>query len=252
MKISIELQNLLKDSEIQELLNQYKFEDIYTKILLESNFNASTISELTELCLESGINPLNYMDYVPEFFLSASERVTDFDIPDNVKEIKTRAFNKCYNLKSINIGKNVTTIDNDSFNKCKNLKSINIPDSVTKIKSCAFMDCENLESITLPNTILDIGFSVFEGCYNLKSIIIPDNISIIWDYLFYECGNLTSVTLPRKIREICTQAFYKCTNLTSINYKGTMAQWDNIKCNSSWRESSSIRIIHCIDGDIEL
>ena len=61
---------------------------------------------------------------------------TDVVIPNGVKTIGERAFNRCENLTNVTIPNSVTSIKESAFNWCRNLKNITIPDSVTYIGVC--------------------------------------------------------------------------------------------------------------------
>ena len=48
-------------------------------------------------------------------------KLTEFSVPDNVKEIDDGAFYNCTDLKKITIPEFVTYIGNDVFKNCRNL-----------------------------------------------------------------------------------------------------------------------------------
>lgn len=91
-------------------------------------------------------------------------------------------------------------------------------------------------------------------------IIIPDGVTSIGDYAFDNCISLTSVTIPNSMTSIGDRAFGGCGGLTSITYKGTRADWKNIRKGNGWRDKGSYWkvsvpescIVHCTDGDIGL
>ena len=60
---------------------------------------------------------------------------------------------------------------------------------------------------------------------------------------------LTSVTLPKSIVSIGNSAFANCTALTSFVYRGTKAQWDEVKTGADWRKGTGVGIIYCTDGN---
>jgi len=86
----------------------------------------------------------------------------------------------------------------------------------------------------------------------LTSIIIPDSVTHICKDALSGCFELKSVTLGSGIKVIEMQAFEGDIGLTSINYKGTKSQWASVSLGEEWHEGSSIRVIHCIDGDITI
>ena len=57
------------------------------------------------MLLKSNINPLKYMDNIPDYFLSRITDITHIDIPDNIKYIGQGAFYGCSSLTNIIIPK---------------------------------------------------------------------------------------------------------------------------------------------------
>ena len=84
--------------------------------------------------------------------------IRSVDIPQGVTSIGDSAFARCYQLKTIKLGKNIETIGDDDFVGvidgvffyCTNLSKIIIPEKVKTIERNTFVGCSNLESITLP------------------------------------------------------------------------------------------------------
>ena len=68
----------------------------------------------------------------------------DIIIPDDVKIIDYRAFDRCTSLTGVTFPESVTTIDGLAFMNCTSLTNVKIPDSVTSIDKTAFSDCSNL------------------------------------------------------------------------------------------------------------
>ena len=71
-------------------------------------------------------------------------------------------------------------------------------------------------------------------------------------FAFEHCDSLTNITIPSSVTSISGGAFYKCGLLKTINYKGTKKQWYNIDKEKLWKTHSLVKVIHCIDGDVEL
>ena len=101
MKLPPIVKQFLNKPEIQELLNQYKFKEIYAILIEESShFVKAEVPEFTKLCLVSGINPLNYMDEVPKAFAFNSE-IEEITIPNTIRKINAYAFQRCTHLNHI-------------------------------------------------------------------------------------------------------------------------------------------------------
>lgn len=77
MKISEELLEFLKKDKIQQLIANNEFEKVYEQL----NESAYLTAEFNQLLYASSINPLDYMNKVPNFFLCWSD-INEFTIPD--------------------------------------------------------------------------------------------------------------------------------------------------------------------------
>ena len=216
------LQNLLQANV--ELLNAYYFTGLYN-IANKSLIDVS-ISDLTYLLVVAGIDPLKYMNEIPNGY-----------------------FYMCDNLVSIEIPNNITSINDSAFCYCSGLTSVTIGNSVTSIGESAFWKCSGLTSVTIGNSVTSIGYEAFWGCSGLTSITIPDSVTSISDYAFWGCSGLTSIRIPDSVTSIGDQVFYRCSSLKSIDYLGTKKQWNNLLKHTNNRIPKS-RTIHCSDGDI--
>lgn len=192
------LKTILLKPDIQKALQNNDFDIIY------GTLPPNLASQFTQLMNSLDIDPLNYLDHIPESFL-AYTTVKSIDIPDHIKEIGDGAFYNCSYLKYITIPDSVTSIGYEAFRDCTGLTSIVIPDSVTSIEECAFYNCNELTSVTIGSGVIDIGKYAFSG-----------------------------------------------EELEEITYKGTREDWRKIHKAKFWRYISSIKTIHCIDGDIKL
>lgn len=205
------------------------------------------------------------------------ENLTSISIPDSINSIGDSVFSGCRNLMSLKIPNGVASIDFNTFDGCSSLTNIAIPDSVTSIRDFAFRACSSLTSITIPNSVIKIGNYAFADCQNLSSIFIPENITLI-EYLSFEgCDNLTEIVwnaknckiepsgakggnwlnltsaiIGQSVQVIPTNLFKNCSKLTTIRFVGTKNQWKSLLKRPGWRKGSSIKTIHCVDGDIEV
>ena len=205
-------------------------------------------SKLTELFLDAGLEPLEYMQAVPANYLAYS-KLTSITIPENITSIGRCAFSGCDSLTSITIPDSVTSIGSAAFENCSGLTSIVIPDSVTSIDHWAFNYCTGLTSVTIGNGVTSIDNGAFSDCEELESVIISGNITSINEVVFDGCKGLKSVTIPASVTSIGKSAFRGCRGLT-ITFNGTKAQWDTITKEPKWKYTSSKFTIHCTDGDL--
>ncbi len=159
-------------------------------------------------------------------------------IPNSVKTIGSMAFQRCYDLVSIDIPNSVNTIGATAFGDCRALTSITIPSSVDSIANYAFAS-SGLTSVTIPNTVKSIGNNVFRNTTWYKGLsdgpVYKDNVllgfkgsepegdiqikegtRLIAGGIFQNCPNVTSVVIPNSITCIESQTFNKCTGLQSV------------------------------------
>ena len=87
---------------------------------------------------------------------------------------------------------------------------------------------------------------------DIKSIAISGNIKSIGDDAFANCTSLTNIIIPNSVTSIGGGAFEDCRSLETINYKGSKEQWNLINKGPKWKYNSSIKTIHCTDGDIKI
>lgn len=126
-------------------------------------------SKLTELFLDAGLEPLEYMQAVPANYLAYS-KLTSITIPENITSIGRCAFSGCDGLTNITIPDSVTSIGSAAFENCSGLTSIVIPDSVTSIDHWAFQYCTGLTSATIGNGVKSISRYAFWDCDSLEDI----------------------------------------------------------------------------------
>ena len=127
--------------EFEEEINNKAFDVIYDNI--DSMYLKAAF---TALLLKNNINPLEYMDEVPEYFAYGLD-IEDFVIPNNITKILSCAFEDCSILTNITIGSGTTHIYNSAFSNCERLASITIPKSVVYIGRGAFRNCSKLKDV---------------------------------------------------------------------------------------------------------
>lgn len=159
-RISSELKEFLNNKYIQQAINNNDWEEVYENA---NNYSNLVTSELTQLLISTGIDPLAYMGYVPEYYLYGS-KITNFKISDNIKTIKFNAFAYCNNLKSMVFPTNLEVIDNGAFYSCESLDNIFIPNSVISIGKSTFGYCDSLKTLSIGNGVRYINARAFIEC----------------------------------------------------------------------------------------
>jgi hypothetical protein len=145
-----------------------------------------------------------------------------YTIPNSVKTIGDRAFDRCESLTSITIPNSVKTIGDRAFARCDGLTSITIPNSVTSIGREAFSYCQGLTSITIPDSVKTIEYATFDACIRLASVTIPNSVTFIGAGAFENCESLTSITIPQSVTSIERMAFAGCDSLKSITLQNSI------------------------------
>ena len=82
--ISEKIKNFIKENK--DLLNDCEFDKLYLKCY--STFKPSEVGEFTAILLGCNINPLFYMNRVPEYFLYENKSIKSIVLPDNIYSIR--------------------------------------------------------------------------------------------------------------------------------------------------------------------
>ena len=168
--------------------------------------------------------------------LYPKSRKGEFVVPDTVTTIADRAFENCYGLTGITIGKNVKTIGTYAFQNCSALTKavFKDSDSINKtIGNYAFYNCKALTDIDFGNTVTSIGSYAFVMTKSLTTLEFPDSLESIGNYAFspysngygggyatYVASNLESVKFGSGIKTIGEQAFFKNEKLQTLEITG--------------------------------
>lgn len=159
-------------------------------------------------------------------------------IPEGVKAIGHRAFNKKLRIRKVIFPESLERIGEYAFSECKNLRDINIHSKVSDIAENAFKGCDRLsnddgfiiinnvlqeyighsQKAVIPDDVEIIAENAFQGirCTELEEIVMPETVHTIKDYAFYYCYNLRRIKLPENMVYIGDNAFSDCEKLESI------------------------------------
>ena len=139
-------------------------------------------------------------------------------IEDGCVGIYDKALYGNSHLKSVKIPNTLKIIGDRAFEKCTSLEYITIPDSVTYIGYGAFSDCVFLYSITVPF----IGDGTSEHQY-MAYIFGASNKVYVNNVV---PSALHEIYLSEKCTSIPKDAFVGCTNLTYIGIRDTISYID--------------------------
>ncbi len=138
-------------------------------------------------------------------------RITGINIPTGLRNIKKRAFMRCYYLNAdLAFPEGLTKIDKEAFNECLSLTgTLTLPESLTEIESFAFYRVPLNGQLVLPSNLETIGRNAF-GLTGLMGIsALPDSLKTIGDYAFH-CAAFISdgeIRLPASVEYVGKDAF---------------------------------------------
>lgn len=150
-----------------QLIDECNFKKLYNKAA--GIFDDEEIPGLTEVFLKSGIDPLLYLDSVPERY-SSDLYIKEVTIPSNIKVIGTGAFANCYDLKEVIFKEGVDEIESRAFSSCESLVRLYFPDSLSQLNAEVFQDCSNLKEVSIGKNINYMGYYIFARCPKLHII----------------------------------------------------------------------------------
>lgn len=146
------------------------------------------------------------------------------------------------------IGTTIETVANKSNYYAFFSLDLSSATEVTKIPDKAFLQ-SYLSGLILPDSLEAIGISAFQN-NGFEEIVIPDNVKSIEKGSFWGCSSLKTITLPASLASIGASAFKNCDRLETVNYKGTQAQWVQIKIDDYCNDKLTDAKIICSDGII--
>ena len=133
-----------------DLVNACEFDILY-KHLRETGLSDLT-SEFSEIMLKAGIDPLLYMDYVPNRYLMAcTHSIADYKIPPNIRTINFNAFTAT-DFVDLIIPEGVKALESRSFSACTELITVSLPNSIEFLANSVFSRSINLKRITYNGT----------------------------------------------------------------------------------------------------
>lgn len=199
---------ILNNRDLIDENTKESWEEIYEKL----NYELEIVrSEFTETLINSNINPVSILKYIPPNYLENSN-IRNYTIPKGTKTICKNAFNSS-KIESIVIPDSVKSIENGAFAYCSELTHIELGPNINNIGAYAFKECSSLSSIKIPEKIVFIRFGSFQKCDSLKNITIENGAQIIETFAFAECKNLEKIVIPDSVKAINSHVFQKCDNL---------------------------------------
>lgn len=140
---------LIEEGRWDIIYNPQDYRSVYTYFL---DYESERVPEFTTILLNAGIDPLEYLDYVPSWY-QYQQTMKYVNIPNHIKQIGYYAYGNCKDLYRITLPNSVKHIEERAFYGCTNLEGIYLPDSVTKIEEEAFAQCSKLSAVSLPKNV---------------------------------------------------------------------------------------------------
>lgn len=198
------------------------------------------------------INPNIMVEGIAIFKYPANRSATEYQVPDYVKIILTRAFDYAFNLEKVFIHKDVDRIDMGAFHECVALKAFEVdvknpnyevldgvlyhrglekllsypagitakvfdmPDSVTDVMDQAFFGSVYLEDVKFSSNLESVGFEAFNKSKSLKRVVLPEGTELIGENCFTLSTELEYVSFPSTMLVFEKYLFRGCTDLTTV------------------------------------
>lgn len=127
--------------------------------------------------------------------------ISEIMFPSTLREIKSRAFSGCYELRKVNFGIGITEIGSH--------QNVGV-----------FKYCSRLTSIEIPSQVAQIGVSAFEGT-GIEKLVLHEGLKTIEDYAFYHC-KIDNLSLPKSLDSVGVLAFTDANEIHAEKYLATI------------------------------
>ena len=125
MNISAKLKKLIQDH--QDEINNNEFDNLY------ADWTGPTY-KLTFILLKAGIDPLETLGWVPDYYAKESTIITNIKLNDDIVAVGDQAFAICINLEHLFIPESVKEIGDWCFYGCKKLKEVAYDGTLEELK----------------------------------------------------------------------------------------------------------------------
>ncbi len=198
---------------------------VNTTLGYAENLSASNIrAYIIRMEIPEGVTQMNPNTAGGATVFEDAKIMVEVTIPDSMEYIGAYAFQRCYELETINgfeaYMQRCTQIGKMMLNETKWGTGIDlvIPEGITEIPEFAFSKTK-IKSVTLPSTLVTLNQRVFQNCTNITSVTLPASVKVIKNHVFASCSSLTSVdtsacTGLTEIGEYC----FESTKITSFDF----------------------------------
>lgn len=154
-----------------------------------------------------------------------------YTVPDSVKKIGYKAFEKPYHLYFVNLPDDLTSIGAGAFTYTymRYLPENQYEGGFYLGDYLILHNDTSAESFSVREGTKLIADAAFSGSMELKNIYIPDGVRYIGEYCFSWCEKLSEIYMPDSIIKVEKNAFDNCTSLKDIHYSGSKDDRSNIQ-----------------------
>ncbi|OHS95666.1 hypothetical protein TRFO_38204 [Tritrichomonas foetus] len=137
----------------------------------------------------------------------------------SINVIKERQFaeNESDELEFVRLPEYIKSVGDRSFEKCRTLRAIALENGPIEIGAYAFAKCSTLRAIFMPPSIARIGEACFRKCKDMVRIALPPNIREIPNRTFAFCEKLREVELPSLIDQSTKQQSENDEEMVDLN-----------------------------------
>ncbi len=189
--------------------------------------------------------------------------IESIDIPADVSEIASNAFNHCAKLSSINVSADNSgykSVDGNLYTKgeaqtlvryapAKTDRSFSVASGTEIIASNAFLGAAALESISLSASLVTIEDYAFSGCSSLTALNITSSVTSIAPTAFDGCVSLSSFTVNSN-----NQSYAASSGILFNKDKKTLIKYPNAKSGTKYEVATMVEKIgaYAFSGSLNL
>lgn len=160
------------------------------KITLTENATGVDIAQYAEADVEVPM-PTMPEEYCVGGSLIA-KTLTEYHCAGTGTEIRTRMFDGCTSLRTVNLPNTITSIKAYAFSGCVALELSQLPTSISSIETYAFQNCEKISFKDIPSAVTVPTIACFSGCKGLTEINFLGDITTMQNAAFSGCSNVLS------------------------------------------------------------
>ena len=204
--------------ETVETFNQFIFQECHNlkKAVINAQITELPYNTFYHCYVLDDLTLPDTLETIGEYSLIGCAFKT-FIVPENVKNIRSYAFQNCPNLEEIIFNEKLEIINTGIWWGCSNLKRVDFSNTKLLTTFTDFRDCVNLEYVHLPlPSAYEKTNSIFSDCENLKTVVFGNGTETIIQNILYGNHSVENVIIPSSVKTIETNAFSGCLKIKHI------------------------------------